>query len=671
MLASATTLWIWPGSAPCNTTLMACIAASSNGDTVAIRSDAVIDEDVFYDKAVDLVAGSEFRPRLAEGRSIRVQVQAPPGWSLRLSGITVLGGNVQVAGYSAGSVRIDRMNVLRVETGYGINVYGTSFDQPFTLTSVVTDCRVGVAGPFATGIAVNANTDVSVDTTISDNRITAVGATVTTTQGQRSGIYTAATDGSALRADIVRNRVLADPVSVNPAARLSFGIRAIGSGAGGSTAVRVADNVVVLRDDDAILAAGVYLAANGPQNALRVVNNSLIGGDFGVRLFTSGSTTPIDAVIANNLIAWHSVTGYYGAGFSGSLVNAYNAYFGNGSDFETGGPGNLQIDPKVMKPERPRLAGDSPLINSADPAYRLGGFAGLAELPDLDADGLRRRKGSGLDIGAWEYGDETLVSNVGVFAPTSAVEDPRSNGQGGLLMQVSRSGGAQPTDTTPNPRPLSQRYDTASQRWQVLADDGFNLNIGSGFHLFAPMIGTTVLQHTANAGNISGASSLLPAAISTLPGDSIVLITPTRGAAGTGVADPHPIASRWLGGAWYVVNVDGAAMPAGASFTVYAQAPSRNAYLHTMDAADSSVLQHPELDGNPCAAPHVANSAFGAANPHPLGVHYDAAIGRWRLRNEDGAAFASLSRALVVFEPKRSETLCNDAMFGDGFEQVN
>src|SRR5687768_6380772 len=44
----------WPGPAPCNTTLQACIEATAAGDTVNVASSAVIDESLFINKPLAL-----------------------------------------------------------------------------------------------------------------------------------------------------------------------------------------------------------------------------------------------------------------------------------------------------------------------------------------------------------------------------------------------------------------------------------------------------------------------------------------------------------------------------------------------------------------------------------------------------------------------------------------
>ncbi len=672
--AEAASTRTWPGAAPCNTTLSDCIAAAADGDTVQLATSAEIDETVSYSRPVNLVAASGYAPVLAAGRSIGISIDAPAGWQLVLDGLRLRRGAVSVLASTAGSVSFDRLRVDDAgSNGYGLSIGGGSFGAPITLTARVRGCRVGVSAPAGVGINVSGNLASAVVAEVSDNLVEALGiGGAPTGSASRNGILVLMQGPYALRADILRNRVLGDPHSDDPSFRVSRGIQVRSGDPPADAEIRVADNVVVARDDASPFNEDLRLVLLGDHALVRILNNSLIGADYGINFFSNNAAIQVDGLIAGNLIAQHGFAAVNLGALGAGVVNRRNAFFANPATIDNPGPGTITADPRVAVVARPRLSSDSPLRDAADAADRAVAAGALPALASLDVDGLRRIKGGAPDIGAYEFGDDSLVHNTTGFAAVTEVNDARSNGNPALLLQVSRSGGAQPSDTTPNPRPLTQRYASASGRWQLLADDGFNLNTGAGFHLLAPAPGPGVLHYVAAAADILGAYALLPPAIAALPPDSLVLVSPSRGAAGTEAADPHPVAATYQFGAWYVANLDGAALPQGAGFNVYAQPPSRNAFLHTVAATGaSSALLHPELDGNLCAAPHIAAGGNGAVNPHPLGVHYDPLSGHWLIRNEDGAALAAGTQVAVLFEPKRSESLCNDPLFGNGFEDVN
>lgn len=663
----------WPGAAPCNATLAACIAASGSGDTVQIATQAEIDEAVSYSLPINLVAAPGYAPTLAAGRSVSISIDAGAGWRLAVEGLRLRRGTVSLLASTAGSVSFERLRVDDAgSNSYALSIGGGSADAPITLTARVHGCRVGVSSPAGGGINVSGNLASAVIAEVSDNLVEAlgVGGAPTGSSG-RIGILVLMQGPYALRADILRNRVLGDPHSDDPSYRVSRGIQVRSGDAPADAEIRLADNVVVARDDASPFNEDLRLILLGDHALLRVLNNSLIGADYGINVFSNNAAIQVDGLIAGNLVAQHGFAAVNLGAIGAGVVNRRNAFFASPATIDNPGPGTINGDPRITASARPRLAADSPLRDAADAADRAVAAGGLSALAALDVDGLRRIKGTALDIGAYEFGDDSLVHNTSGFASVTEVNDARSNGNPALLLQISRSGGAQPSDTTPNPRTLSQRYASAVGRWQLLADDGFNLNTGAGFHLLAPAAGPGVLHYVAAAADLTGSYALLPPAIATLPADSIVLVSPSRGAAGTEAADPHPVAATYQFGSWYVVNLDGAALPVGAGFNVYAQPPSRNAYLHTVAAAGTtSALVHPELDGNLCAAPHIAAGGSGAANPHPLGVRYDAASGHWQIRNEDGAALPAGTQVVVLYEPKRSETLCNDPLFGNGFEDA-
>jgi hypothetical protein len=403
----------------------------------------------------------------------------------------------------------------------------------------------------------------------------------------------------------------------------------------------------------------------------------VIGGNSGMRADRFQPSATLTGRLDNNLFAYMGFGVFIGEGLEADFGNDHNAVYGIGIGNQyTPGPNTVTSDPLLATLTRPRLAAESPLREAGSATLRAApGPGALSPLEPLDADGLRRVKDAALDIGAYEYGDATLTWNTSGFANVSTIDDPRLNGDAGEVLQVTRSGGDRPSDTTPNPRPMTQRYSSAGARWELLADDGFNINVGAGFQLLAAGSGAGRGVHVSTAGNVSGPLSALDAAFASLPPDTILLVTPTRDVGGIGAANPHPVAATYQFGGWYVWNLDGAPMPLDTRFALYAQRPSANAYLHVAGAsnqptASTTVLDHPLLNGNRCAAPHVALGGNGALNPHPIGVRYDTALQRWYARNEDAAAMPAGAQLFVVVDPAAGEATCAEAVFASGFEDA-
>src|SRR5690606_14582850 len=60
----------WPGAAPCDATLQACIEASASGDIVLIASDIAINEDITLSQSLSLLAAPGRIARFAAGRGV-------------------------------------------------------------------------------------------------------------------------------------------------------------------------------------------------------------------------------------------------------------------------------------------------------------------------------------------------------------------------------------------------------------------------------------------------------------------------------------------------------------------------------------------------------------------------------------------------------------------------
>jgi len=76
-------------------------------------------------------------------------------------------------------------------------------------------------------------------------------------------------------------------------------------------------------------------------------------------------------------------------------------------------------------------------------------------------------------------------------------------------------------------------------------------------------------------------------------------------------------------------------------------------------------LDHPLLNGNPCAQIQIAASTEGGVmNPHELGVYYTGVY--WTVFNEDFAALADNVTVNVLVDPAQAE-FC-DRLFWDGFD---
>jgi len=76
MLPALAQALLWPGTAPCNTTLQACINSAGAGATVELASNAPIDESPNLAIPLTLRAASGVAPQLLAGRVITVSINS-------------------------------------------------------------------------------------------------------------------------------------------------------------------------------------------------------------------------------------------------------------------------------------------------------------------------------------------------------------------------------------------------------------------------------------------------------------------------------------------------------------------------------------------------------------------------------------------------------------------
>jgi hypothetical protein len=110
-------------------------------------------------------------------------------------------------------------------------------------------------------------------------------------------------------------------------------------------------------------------------------------------------------------------------------------------------------------------------------------------------------------------------------------------------------------------------------------------------------------------------------------------------------------------------------MPSVGGFNVYAQPSSFNAFRHRTSSGNifGSVtdIDHPLLNGNPCARVHFTKSV-GVTNNHHAGIYYVDGVNRWSIFNQDGALMPDGAVFNIVVDPQAVD--CPIELFSDGFE---
>ena len=141
----------------------------------------------------------------------------------------------------------------------------------------------------------------------------------------------------------------------------------------------------------------------------------------------------------------------------------------------------------------------------------------------LDADGLRRLKLGGADIGAYEYGDVTFehtASAANVFGNVTVLDDPATNGATGALLFPTRKSvyGLGVSD-----RDFGLWYSAPS--WTIYYEDfSQTIEAGAAWNVFVPAAGDGAFVHTGSAANTSGSGTTIDNAMTNGLPDRIVLV---------------------------------------------------------------------------------------------------------------------------------------------------
>ncbi|HEY6894555.1 MAG TPA: choice-of-anchor Q domain-containing protein, partial [Rhodanobacteraceae bacterium] len=432
-----------------------------------------------------------------------------------------------------------------------------------------------------------------------------------------------------------------------------------------SFSARAYGNSIVCRSDGVGQGIG-FIPQNGSID-LQALNNTITGCNDGIlTLVWEGSTSGSFAgTVWNNLVVAERglELGVAGA----SVVNDYNL-LNAASNNATLGAHTITAPAALSSSVPPRLSATSPAIDAADGLTLAFGLIDNG-FPVLDADGLRRLKLGGADIGAYEFGDITFehAADAGNSSGNvTAIDDPATNGNAGAYLLATRK--------TTYGFPVDDHlfgiwYSPPS--WTLYYEDfTLPMDLGALWNVFVPAAGDGAFAHIATAANTSGASTTIDDAMTNALDDRIVLVRHDWTRDGTYL--DHPVGVFYAGsgssGRWNIGNLDGAAMPVGIGFDVYAQPPSPNAFRADVPVGSLGVvLDHPLINGVACAELQVGRVYNPAIGTHAgdFDVEYNASSGRWMISSPEAAIGGDAYNVVV---DAAQVAACTDRIFADGFD---
>src|SRR5688572_12094072 len=125
--------------------------------------------------------------------------------------------------------------------------------------------------------------------------------------------------------------------------------------------------------------------------------------------------------------------------------------------------------------------------------------------------------------------------------------------------------------------------------------------------------------------------------------DAVIIATPLGDSE---TRNPHPIGAWYYNGKWNIFNTDHANLAEGLTYKIqYFLRRDANHFVHVMTKTNitgsGSVIDSPALNGNPNAQftifqNHAPDNRTGSLNKYAAAAEYDAAGGKWFIKNVDG-----------------------------------
>jgi hypothetical protein len=386
--AHAATTWVWPGPAPCDTTLQACIDHASSGDEVLINQSGPVHEQVsIEDKSLTLQPEQGIDPVIDSLKVITLNATGPV--VVLVAHVDVANAlSVQIGGTSGATVTLD--HVTAVSSGASPGIFGKIFHAS---TINVLHSEVSQTGLYP-GIELNAPSanNEALTWNVEGNAVN--GKLATTTQ---AGIDLSAVNASSLHADVDNNSVWDVGQGVTQGQYGGIVLFASGSG-----------------EADFNLVGNTVDKVNGP--GLSAGNELQSPSTFGIDLFdniianTSGPAVDLvnDPGTSGPFVVRGGHNDLYGNKQPSQLLGAsIGQHFRASPQFVDGPTGQLQLQPT------------SPLIDKGDTCSP-GGVAGP------DAAGKDRIHGAAVDVGAFEFGaGPPGVVEAGTSGPDTFFDGPR------------------------------------------------------------------------------------------------------------------------------------------------------------------------------------------------------------------------------------------------------
>lgn len=687
----------WPGTGGCAGTLQACINAQPNPGFVTVKLNTVITETTLtINKGLYLSAGVGFKPIF---RNMDMEINVPNDKSVTVKKFQFeLSSDIFVRLSSNSEIDILSNTWSNPDSTSseleGITVYSESTN---TLANIKQNTIIseGYNGPGRPLIQISQYSTGLLKVNIHDNHLFKLDSDPDTfsklldIENISSGTIEAQVVANEFRGAITQI-YLRQANDASASMKLGLVSNLISGVIDGNTVIDAnPGNQTLLSEIETGNFTGI-IGNNTIDGVKRTTPNVSTGLNLNDHITNgSSSITLFNNIIVNTNVAYDGPP----TGTSTSISsNGNNVFFNHGtiSGLSLIGSDVNQPPSFVEEGVNYALANNSPAIDIVSPtgASLLYGTGYMEGSPFIDADGLRRFKGSKVDAGAYEWGDRHIYHKAvsPSFNSTGIADDDLDSNPDAITIVTQVWNYLDDTGVYNNQS--IGIYRTAA-KWRIFNQNtSVSMPVDAKFHVYYPY-GTS--SDSLNGLSVYSASGGTPG----FELDDLflnnnfgagVFATNYWDLSSGGVYNDHPleIGYQTSNDKWYLANADGSNMSANAKFFIYNQDSSRNVFHHEVSAENSQVatatmLDHPLLNNNPCALPVVTQSTtwfFGplfGQNPYDVGVYYDGV--HWNIFNQKfndinidvGGGPIPGGRFNVMVDPQQVYQ-CNDVIFKNSFD---
>lgn len=723
----AAALVSYPGAAPCDGTLQACLDGVAAGETIEIATATPILESLTLGKSLTLrSAAGVLATLLTEdpGQGTVVLSDAAGAVTVRLEGLRFVRTTVGILGFADGSdftvagclfiddggedfaldARLAAGLTLRVErnqfewTGPTMLLRTSGLDEIDLVEIVVrantmtSNTSGPIFGPSASGVSVEVLGRAALALRFDSNLLLDLAAR----DGNPAGLAVRQTFGDVLPttpappidAEILNNTlhdlsggpalrlagVSLTPIPFNPGTLFAVVYNNILSG-NSAEPVLISDpldNVIFRNDYNDLFANGAPPVLDGGSLGSMTFDLDPLyvdeaGGDLRLSELSPLVDLGLDLVPLDPPVAVGPIDVTGGPRVSGAAVDlgAFETFAGAGSP--------------VAIPALDRLGLSSlALLLAAAAAWRLRrGFkrASRSQASEVTL---------ALFVALWpgaasaQTGFVHVADSGNTFLHVTQIDHPAVNGNPSARLIVTPHWNP---DSAPlgvdNPHPIGVFY--SGTRWNILNEDLATLPLGAGFNVLVAPASRSFVHEATSANTVASTTVLLGYQLLPPVDTTRFFVTHNRTPDGqaSGPLLEHPFRSRHFESSgdprWSIELPTGETLPLGAEFNVYnpAEGSAIHTFLHftrpgNIDG-EITELTHLALDGNPDALLWAYERIpFGPDEPndHPIAVAYDVFDQVWVILNTDAAPYDENVRYVIGF-------LDEDLVFADGFEIGN